>query len=914
VLEEIDASRGPVVIHWDRMDVAELQRRVDRVAKLDLRPLYDTYLAEAGAAASREGFLAFLGRTRAVDIALLKELHATSDVEITRATDAAAFAATLGGAGPPRVRNPGDMTVPGGSQAVVARNPGTMTMTRFEPIAKLGEGAMGSVSIARDVHLRRKVALKTVLPEMTRSAEVMSRFVAEMQVTAQLDHPNIVPVYGLEATDGGSVGYAMKLVRGVDLEVLIKEAHDLLEAGKPLDADHQLEKRLEHFLKVCDAVEFAHAKGIIHRDLKPANVMIGSHNEVYLMDWGVARLMGSGDKAFEAGIVVGDQDQPRATDPTRTIVGATIGTPSYMSPEQAAGRHTDLDSRSDQYALGLILQECVTLAQAVTGTSLPQVLSKALLAKRDPPPQGKGYPPMPREIAAIVDRSTQLDPAKRYPSVRALADDVRRFLSGEPVSVLPEGGLRKAGRWLARHRMTTVAIVLGLAFTGAVATIGSLVLGQARVQAAHARELRVRELQAQSAIEAQLVAHELARYEAALTKFVGAAQIALVRAPPGSTDDGAGWQRAYFEDAFTGKAEAPPDLAPAGRYGKPVSVLVPVSSLAAGADDGESAPVLRSLGWLAPAFSRMFIESSGADPYRMTPEQRRAAIAEQGVPALRAVVALKDGVTLAYPGMAAGALADERVQASLKLVFGTTGVKWGTAIVGPSGSILPASAALYDDAGVFRGVVVLDVSLDRLLAPPGVTKLGYVQSRYLVGRDGKIVSEDSPSGKRAPLAKEVVGAIARGESGTRAHDVDGRPWQYAYYPLANLDWYYVAVSEVDQMVSSKEKVETSDPRQVVKAAATAAATSGRRPAAPPPTPTPPPAGTEAATAVDAGADQDDRGADPSASATADDAGARPAPWPTARKNPPRPTAAPSSDALPPNPFEPWKVYRKPKKK
>src|SRR5262249_28627129 len=139
------------------------------------------------------------------------------------------------------------------------------------------------------------------------NAEALSRFVAEMQVTAQLEHPNIVPVYGLEV-DGGRVGYAMKLVRGVELEALLTETRALLEQDQPLDADHKLEKRLEHFLKVCDAAGFAHAKGIVHRDLKPANVMIGHHNEVYLMDWGIARLIGSGDQAFEAGIAIGQAD------------------------------------------------------------------------------------------------------------------------------------------------------------------------------------------------------------------------------------------------------------------------------------------------------------------------------------------------------------------------------------------------------------------------------------------------------------------------------------------------------------------------------------------------------------------------------------------------------------------------------
>src|SRR5262249_12088522 len=148
--------------------------------------------------------------------------------------------------------------------------PGAQTM-RFAPISLLAEGAMGSVSIARDIQLRRKVALKTVLPEMSQNPEALSRFVAEMQVTAQLEHPNIVPVYALEA-EGGTVGYAMKLVRGVDLDALLMETRALVTADKPLDAEHKMEKRLEHFLKVCDAAEFAHAKGIVHRDLKPANV------------------------------------------------------------------------------------------------------------------------------------------------------------------------------------------------------------------------------------------------------------------------------------------------------------------------------------------------------------------------------------------------------------------------------------------------------------------------------------------------------------------------------------------------------------------------------------------------------------------------------------------------------------------
>ncbi len=303
---------------------------------------------------------------------------------------------------------------------------------RFHSISRLGEGAMGAIDIARDVYLRRKVALKTVLPEVAGRPEMFGRFLSEMQITAQLEHPNIVPVYALDVSVGGSLGYAMKLVHGRDLEAILREARQKVEKGEPLDDEHSLDKRLEIFLKVCDALDYAHSKGIVHRDLKPANIMIGRHNEVYLMDWGIARPMGAGKEAVDAGFEVAEPHAPSTEGAGRTVVGAVIGTPQYMSPEQALGKNPELDGRSDLYTMGLILQECMTLRDAVDGASMMALLAKAMQAKRNPILVGDGPGAVPREVDAIIRKATRLDPriatrgSARSPKISGVTSAVRR--------------------------------------------------------------------------------------------------------------------------------------------------------------------------------------------------------------------------------------------------------------------------------------------------------------------------------------------------------------------------------------------------------------------------------------------------------------------------------------------------------
>ena len=858
------------------MDLSELQRRVDQHVKLDLRPHLDAYREQGGG--DIDGFLAFLGATRAVDPSLLKELCAMTDVETPQIRDPAYRGTKLA---------TWASTAMPGARAGAAPNeeaiPVPASDARFHSISRLGEGAMGAIDIARDVYLRRKVALKTVLPEVARRPEAFGRFLSEMQITAQLEHPNIVPVYALDLSVGGSLGYAMKLVHGRDLEAILKEAREKVEKGEPLDDEHTLEKRLEVFLKVCDALDYAHSKGIVHRDLKPANIMIGRHNEVYLMDWGIARPMGAGKEAVDAGFEVAEPHGRSTEGVGRTVVGSVIGTPQYMSPEQASGKNPELDGRSDLYTMGLILQECMTLRDAVDGASMMALLTRAMQAKRNPLTIGNGPGAVPREIDAIIRKATRLEPKDRYPGIRAFADDVRRYLRGEAVSVLPEGGLRRAGRWLAKHRMATLTLVLGLGLVGAAGTIGALVAGQARIDAEHARELRVSQMAAESAIQTQLVDRELTRYEAALQELVGAAQIVLSKLPPSDVAP-------YFDESFGAKETAPPDFGPSKRYHRDVSVVAAVTSLAPGVASEPLAGLTRSLALLGPAFRAVMLGSSGVAWHALPLAEQRTLIADAGVPAYRASIALREGVTLAFPGEAGR----PRAAPDFKLSEGKSGIVWGTRTVVDEEPILPATAPLYDERGAFRGVALLEVSLTRLLSQP--QELGYVQSRSLVARDGTLMAEDNKAGGRVPLAPEVLAAIAVGKSGTLVADVNGRRYRYGFHPLARLDWYYIAAGEEERLLASNEKTDTSDPRKAV---------------APPPTgPSPKPvASSPPAASAAAPAEASDAGAGVDAG-VAPDGGALP------RKLGPMPksSAAASGEApLPPNPFDKWKVYDRKKK-
>jgi serine/threonine protein kinase len=281
--------------------------------------------------------------------------------------------------------------------------------TRYRLINKLGQGGMGGVYRVEDRTLEREVALKVIsVPEC--SAGWSARLLQEARVIAKLEHPGIVPVHDAGTLPDGRPYYTMKLVQGKRLDEHLKDVPGLSD-------------RLRIFLRICDAVAFAHAHGVLHRDLKPANVMIGPFGEVLVMDWGLSKLLGTAASARN--LTEPEENKIREGGSKEgTAHGSVLGTPGYMSPEQTRGDAL-LDERADVYSLGVVLE--------------------FLLAQGSPQP-------VPRALAAIRRQAMADDAARRYRKVPDIAVDVAHFLDGLPVSAYPEGPFGHAWRWMSRNR------------------------------------------------------------------------------------------------------------------------------------------------------------------------------------------------------------------------------------------------------------------------------------------------------------------------------------------------------------------------------------------------------------------------------------------------------------------------------
>ncbi len=758
------------------MNLTDLRHLLVHVPADRLGRLYDQHRAAKGAE-NIDAFLDFLLDRGVIDAQTYRALNEPTHVGITEL--------------------PEDV-LPQGARA--------SGRSSFEVRGLLGRGAMGEVRVARDRALYRKVAYKTMGTRYT-GKQIEKRFLAEARITAQLDHPNIVPVYTLERDEKGAPAYAMRLVQGRTFRQLFDAARAQAKEGPP-DRDHRLATRLEHFLKVCDAIAYAHNKGVLHRDLKPANVMIGRFHEVYVMDWGLAKLVGRPDP--RDGSDSGDQTsrvqitEDGETGYERTRMGQMVGTLAYMAPEQARGEVDDLGPAVDQFALGLMLYEVLTLRHPYLGDDQsgapPWLAERVKHARLLPLDWRQTSERVDPALLAILRRATSCAVADRYASVEHLARDLRRVQRDEAPHALPDDALRAGRRWLRHNTVLAVGVAAALV----VGSIGASAYGLRGQQIALA-EQRVTleasqkvtsERMARVGAHASRIDNDFLFYEGSVEGLSAAALHALTfgTAGPGGL---------IHWSTLGDPARAPAGMTRSPGYRSEINLFHPTWAAAPGVDAARVESILGKLSTLRGRMRHILFT---------TPSGLATSLAERRLPIEWVFVALESpGMIVLFPG-AAGELDasyDPRERPWYRETIGTTGRRWGTPFDDAMGQglAIACTEALYDDRGTFLGVAAITLHLEDVIAtwlrplldPTHALHLPDATSATLLDADGGLLVRSTPTGDRVVRAAEpsearpdpasfLPAAALVGLSNTPTGAVTNDEGEWVWSRLEHLGW------------------------------------------------------------------------------------------------------------------------------
>lgn len=324
---------------------------------------------------------------------------------------------------------------------------------------EIARGGMGAVLRAVDCDIRREVAVKYMLNQADPKKKL--RFIEEAQITGQLEHPNIVPIHELGVDAHKRLFFSMKMVKGRSLAQVIDE---LRQNPKTAEKEYFLTRLLNIFVNVCNALAYAHSRGVIHRDLKPANIMLGDFGEVYVMDWGLAKVKGQGSEIplpkTSANVVTS-----RESEADLTQEGSVLGTPAYMPPEQATGKVQSIDERSDVYSLGAILYAMLTLQPPIDKEGGYMAMLMRVAEGEIAPPEQRNPPRagrIPRELSAIAMKALAKEPHHRYPNVEALRRDIERFQEGRSVSAKEDTRREMLWKFVKRNKGLSVGVTVAM--------------------------------------------------------------------------------------------------------------------------------------------------------------------------------------------------------------------------------------------------------------------------------------------------------------------------------------------------------------------------------------------------------------------------------------------------------------------
>ncbi len=369
----------------------------------------------------------------------------------------------------PSVPSTGAPTTPADGEELI---PG-----RYRLDGELARGGMGAILKIWDETIRRDLAMKVILESAQDDVSLMGRFLEEAQITGQLEHPGIVPVHEIGFDTHGRLYFTMRLVRGHDLRTVF----EWVRRG---EAGWTRTRALNVVLRICEAVAYAHSRGVIHRDIKPANVMVGSFGEVYVMDWGLAKVRGtstvdpapqsSPSDSPESTIVTDRQQEASRLDesPLLTAAGSVVGTPAYMSPEQARGELDRLDARTDVYAVGALLYALLTGRMPYVNPDEKPTADEVVARVRSGPPRpiAELDSSVPPELIAIGEKAMAHERDGRYADMGAMASDLRAYLEQRVVSAYQTGAWAEFRKWVQRNR----ALATSVGVSALVVLLGSI--------------------------------------------------------------------------------------------------------------------------------------------------------------------------------------------------------------------------------------------------------------------------------------------------------------------------------------------------------------------------------------------------------------------------------------------------------
>ena len=693
--------------------------------------------------------------------------------------------------------------------------------TEFPPLEgafKRGEeiGAGGQARLYRgfDIHLRRQAAVKSLREEQCKHPELREKFVSEAMITAQLDHPAIVPVYSIHRDKDNNLHLAMKLVHGRPFQKYLAELvrHYDQDGFSPQEEQRSLNYRLEVFLTICDALEYAHNRNIMHGDLKPENIMIGEYHEAYLMDWGLAQR-------------IDDPDFDPATWKAPTVI---TGTPRFLSPEAVCGERCD--RRADVYAMGLILYEVVTLQYGYPGNDHRETINRIRRGEMRPVTHRYKYP-IPVDLRKIILKAAAWDKDKRYQSMEEFSSDLRRFIRGEEVTANPDSFFGRFARWGYRHRRLMLGLMLCVVTLGAVAVAYSIYERYNQEQIRHYQAQTLSRALGYAVGASRSLDRQITKMEHGL---YSATTEALLLLNADLSVNGAA-PVYYLRDLHDPKKK-PKTLEFSPGFGFTVDLDHPACHVAPGSSPQQVEDRVRRLELLTPMLMRTIVESGNkAVLSEGNLQTLREEAFREGVPLVSIYFGFNDGLFVTYPGELGIDPYDydhrkrpwyvrrfDGTHRSASLIWGNPYLSVNSKLV------LTCTLPMIDTLGKNHGIAAVDVSLPRMVDElRGEGNQGKaLLAKSLVDRDGNIVLDlgenfirDSATNYKEENGKlklmhypnqQLFKLIRERRVGYILREENGKRVAYVFAGMFSVPWYYIEKLDLDELLKTGVSL---DPRR-----------------------------------------------------------------------------------------------------